>query len=225
MEQRWCLGNKKTSKVEKNLYPNQVAQRIIESFRDGYDESDWVVWLPGWPAWAPLTENTELMHEISLLKELANQPPPPMTLPVHPPPPINRINNKNEFINETLQLEKNKKIVPIKTTFESLIEKRKHHRISARYRCIIRSTTLTFRTFTKDISLGGVALEDEIPMDLIGTHCMIYISSSKINKNLRFKIILTSRSITKYFTFKDADQKLLEELKVWLDLEKNIKAA
>jgi hypothetical protein len=269
MEQRWCLGNKKTNKVEKNLYPNQVAQRVFDHLREGLAEKDWVVWLPGWPSWKPLVDVPELIHEIGLLKKFTEDAPPPM--PMMPPPPPMEVlqasedkqnankkaweNRKPETVNliespevqpepQPQQAEAKLHVIPEPTSSpiathqpatvatpknkaksDSFAHKRKHERIFVRYRCIIRSTTLTFRTFTKDISLGGVALEDEIPQDLIGSECMIYITSPKANKNLKFKIALTSRSVAKYFSFQDVEPTLLEELEDWLEAHQQLSAA
>lgn len=103
--------------------------------------------------------------------------------------------------------------------------KRKHTRIFARFKCIIRSSSLTFRTFTHDISLGGVSLEDEIPADLIGIECMIYISSTKTHNHLKFKIAPTERCVAKYFSFQDADQEILKELSEWLEAHQKISSA
>ncbi len=232
MDQRWCLGNKKTNKVEKNLYPNQVAQRVTDHIKDGYSEADWVVWLVGWPSWRPLNEIKELLHEITLLKKLSEEVPPPMFQPVIPPPPplevIIAAEEKIQVNKKNWETRKPETVAPpvdSKHHHGNFANKRKHKRIFVRFRCIIRSTTLTFRTFTKDISLGGVALEDEIPMELIGTECMIYISSSKAKKNLKFKIALTSRSVAKYFSFQEADATLLEELGQWLEDHEQISAA
>lgn len=93
---------------------------------------------------------------------------------------------------------------------------RKHQRVIARFKCIIRSSSITFRTFTRDISLGGISLEDEIPSDLIGIECMVYIGSTKTNQNLKFKIALTERCVAKYFSFQDAEPKVVDELSHWL---------
>lgn len=235
MDQRWCLGNKKTNKVEKNLYPNQVAQRVIDHLKEGYTEVDWVVWLPGWPSWKPLNENQELLHEIKLLKKLAEEAPPPMSLPMAPPPPpleiVQAAEEKVQVNRKIWETRKPETVAPVVETVatsdpnQNYANKRKHKRIFVRFRCIIRSATVTFRTFTKDISLGGVALEDEIPMDLIGTECMIYITSPKANKNLKFKIALTGRSVAKYFSFQDVNADLLSELGQWLEEHEQDSAA
>lgn len=103
--------------------------------------------------------------------------------------------------------------------------KRKHSRVFARFKCIIRSSSLTFRTFTHDISLGGVSLEDEIPADLIGVECMIYISSTKTHKHLKLRIAPTERCVAKYFSFQDADQLILKELSDWIDDHQKMNAA
>lgn len=103
--------------------------------------------------------------------------------------------------------------------------KRKHNRVFARFKCIIRSSSLTFRTFTHDISLGGVSLEDEIPADLIGIECMIYIASTKTHKHLKFKIAPTERCVAKYFSFQDADQVILKELSEWIETHQKLSSA
>jgi hypothetical protein len=235
MEQRWHLGNKKTNKVEKNLYPNQIAQRVIDSFREGFIEQDWVVWVAGWPTWKPLTEIHELIHEISIIKKLAEEaPPPPMPSNFSPPPPPMNLEKPGSLVKPLVSMKAHELPIPpsrpqVATDEteppDTTSQKRKHKRIFVRLRCIIRSSTLTFRTFTKDISLGGVALEHEIPIDLVGTECTIYITSPKVNKNLRFKVALTGRSVPKYFSFQQVDDIVIAELSQWLDEHSQISAA
>lgn len=95
-------------------------------------------------------------------------------------------------------------------------ERRRSPRIKMRLRCIIRSTHLTFRTFTSDVSLSGVALESEIPSDFLGEDCQINILSPNQDSNLRFRIKMASRPISKYFSFENADPEFIKHLKVWL---------
>jgi len=134
---------------------------------------------------------------------------------------------KNDFNSNSKQTSnttnKSNSNVPVENI--NTYKKRQHNRIVARFKCIIRSASLTFRTFTNDISLGGVSLEDEIPSDLIGLECMIYISSTKTNKNLKFKIALTERCVAKYFSFQDADKNLIKELSDWLDDHQKLNSA
>lgn len=239
MEQRWCLGNKKTNSMEKNLYGNQVAQRVVDGFTQGFSELDWLVWMVGWPSWQPLSKIEELMQEIQQIKDLAQviaeQAPPMMPPAMEESIPSDSMENKPHIAPVTVKAEsvdrpsqekstpkppqKPDVVLPTTTSDNSVTNRRKHKRYMARYRCIIRSSTVTFRTFTKDISLGGVALEDPIPAELMGVECIIYISSAKTNRNIKFKLALTSRGVAKYFAFTDADPEFTAELKAWLESE------
>lgn len=267
MEQRWFLANKKNKQVEKNLYGNQVAQRVIQGYSEGHLDEDWMVWSAGWTNWKPLTEIAELINEIQILAKIAEEAPPsmdfslpslpvenqdqnefasedsqqskvaitdikPLTIPSTPISPQSenqshyeesRINEEEPSSGSNLD-HKAQPIPPARAHAETIDQRaftnrRRHPRFKARYRCIIRSSTITFRTFTVDISLGGVALEDPIPRDLLGSECLIYISSSKTKSNLKFKIALTGRAVSKYFSFEDADPLILEELQGWLQSE------
>jgi hypothetical protein len=205
MEILWSLGHRKTKAVEKNLYSNQLVQRVVESLTNGSAIEDWLVWHAGWPKWKNLTEIAELMTEVQLLEKLSSQP-------------------ANSPIPELPDYQEPAKILPIipqetKTKTEiTHEEKRQFERVEARFRCIIKSTTLTFRTFTKNVSLGGVALEDTIPSELLGSECTIYITSTnnKKKKNLKFKVRVTQRPGAKFFSFENSDQAFMAELNQWL---------
>jgi hypothetical protein len=96
-------------------------------------------------------------------------------------------------------------------------EKRKFKRADTRFRCIISSAAITFRTFTQNISLGGVALEDTIPNELLGNECTIYITSPNKRKNLKFNIKVTKRPGAKFFSFENADEAFMSELNQWIE--------
>lgn len=202
METLWSLGNRKTKAVEKNLYTNQLIQMVVESLPCNSIVEDWVVWCADWKNWKNLTDVVELMAEINTLEQLNKQ-----QLAIEPklvsqPPPM-ATENQNHKTNshETINWD----------------EKRQFKRIEARFRCIIKSSSLTFRTFTKDISLGGVALEDTIPNELLGNECSIYITSTNNKKNLKFKIKVIPRPGAKFFSFESADQVFMTELNQWLE--------
>jgi len=200
MSQLWYLGNRKTNVTDNRLFLREIAKKVIHSIQHGESDNDILIWTEGWSAWKAYKEVPEIVHEIDKIRresEVAQPPPMPKNTP---PIPIHE--NKMEAK------------VPEKKASPT---KRKHARVVARFKCIIKSSTITFRTFTKDISLGGVSLEDEIPSDLIGTECVLYISSTKTNKNLKFKVALTERCVAKYFSFHDADEQIISELGKWLD--------
>jgi hypothetical protein len=243
MEILWSLGHRKTKVVEKNLYTNQLVQRVVESLANGDTVNDWMVWCPGWAKWGNLTEVAELMEEISILERLSNQietraePPSfPQTsssseekhqyhapqAPTNSNSQANLNRNSEKTVNrDNIQASADSKPEsnkinnnPADVNWE---EKRQFKRVHARFRCIIRSSSLTFRTFTKDISLGGVALEDTIPSELLGNECTIFITSSNNKKNLKFKIKVTPRPGAKFFSFENTNQEFINELNIWLE--------
>jgi hypothetical protein len=238
MEILWSLGHRKTKAVEKNLYTNQLAQKVVESLASGEKIEDWMVWCSGWPKWKSLNEVVELMNEVSLLKKLNSPeaaPPELPNLPKVPPAPRKKeenqvppASNNTEDSGESLSLAPVASIDADEVTNGSSKksnsdddsnwgEKRQHKRVDARFRCIIKSSALTFRTFTRDISLGGVALEDAIPNELLGNQCTIYITSSSSKKNLKFKIKVTQRPGAKFFSFENTDPTFMTELNTWLE--------
>lgn len=243
MINQWSLGIQSLQKVENNLTQFQLLDKIFGLLNSGTKESDLVLWQPEWQAWKGYTEVEEIKKEIELLKkqDVSKNPPalpkltipPPLTLTVD----LKTKNDKFKILNkETKSHFHNKnEIKPLVKNDHPLVTnknansnsvRRKHPRIFARLRCIIKTETLTFRTFTQDISLGGVSLEDEIPQDLIGQKCHLYISSPKIKTNLKFKIALTERCVARFFSFQDAPDSVIEELSYWLnDLEKKSKAS
>ncbi len=244
MKNQWSLGDLSNQQVESNLSLTLLIEKIQQSLDSGVSEQDIVIWQPEWRDWKCFKDVPEIKNEIQkLMNQSAKDLPPP--LPKITVPPLPSISNSNSNSNNNL-LKKNmqrateniqsqnlksepKPIKPENTitrSNETFIQKRKHPRIFARLRCIIRTETITFRTFTQDISLGGVSLEDEIPQDLIGKQCSLYISSPKIKTNLKFHIDLTERCVAKFFSFHDAPSSIIDQLALWIkDLDKNSKAS
>lgn len=247
MDQRWSIGNNNTSLVENNLTIQDVAKKIFEFQKSGSKDHDLMVWTQGWITWKCFLEVNEVVEIVDSLKPKMSPTPPPLHRLPTPPPlqdnssqakvkaetPAKEINHSSSHPiveNKPEPTYLNKEVKTIQgqsnTKNDMFKHKRKHPRVFARLRCIIRSETLTFRTFTHDISLGGVSLEDEIPQELIGTQCNLYISSPKISRNLKFKIALSERCVAKYFSFQNAPDDIISELSLWLkENEKMSKAS
>jgi hypothetical protein len=257
MEILWSLGHRKTKVVEKNLYTNQLVQKVVESLASGDQVEDWMVWCSGWIKWKNLIDVSELMLEVNILKRLSTPPEIPNSEPPNMPPeppmpdsieqfkappephvslvkmPSAKVSeqeitkSRNDIEDEDTTNGNKKHPEEEKTsgsgssykeqTETNWGEKRQFKRIDARFRCIIKSSSLTFRTFTRDVSLGGVALEDAIPNELLGNECTIYITSSNNKKNLKFKIKVTQRPGAKFFSFENTDAAFMNELNIWLE--------
>ena len=55
-------------------------------------------------------------------------------------------------------------------------DRRQHTRKNIKIQVVLISDEHAFRTFTRDVSLGGLALEKAVPQKLLGTECSIFLS-------------------------------------------------
>lgn len=97
-------------------------------------------------------------------------------------------------------------------------ERRKYPRFDIRYRVIVRNDNLTFRTFSRNVSLGGVALEMPVPEALLGSECQIYVGNPKTGENIRFSgKLVANRSDSQYFVFLKSSPDSLSKLQKWVE--------
>ncbi len=154
----------------------------------------WYVWRSDFPDWKPILEVGEFAAALRT-EEISQIKPPPT--PQAPPPS----SQKAEAGSVT----------------SSVGEKRKFPRFFVRLRVVLRSENLTFRTFTKNLSLGGASLEHPIPQGLLKEHCQIYLADPETAQNIRFKArIIQELQDAKGIAFEDlaaADEK---KIQMWI---------
>jgi hypothetical protein len=95
-------------------------------------------------------------------------------------------------------------------------DRRAHPRHEFRFRVIIRNETLTFRTFTKDISLGGLSLENPVPEKLLDQKCQVFIGDPDSRENIRFALQSVGRPDRRYFSFSGVDEAMAGKLGLWI---------
>jgi len=69
----------------------------------------------------------------------------------------------------------------------SWVERRKNPRMKLRLQVVLIQGKDAFRTFTRDISLGGMALEKAVPQKMIGSECTIFITDPRSNVKYPFE--------------------------------------
>lgn len=96
---------------------------------------------------------------------------------------------------------------------------RRHPRYNVRFKVIIENDVITFRTFTSNISISGVALEHAIPEKLLNNNCRIFISDLHKPETIAFTIKPVNRgnSDLKYFSFDNLDDNSVKKLESWLE--------
>jgi hypothetical protein len=98
-------------------------------------------------------------------------------------------------------------------------ERRRFPRYQIRFRVIIRNEELTFRTFTKDISLGGLSLENPIPERLMESKCQIFIGDVDSQESIRFTLQPTERHDRRYFSFAGVEEAMVTKLNQWINAQ------
>lgn len=108
---------------------------------------------------------------------------------------------------------------PLATATEpSISERRKYPRFQIRYRVIIRNDNLTFRTFSQNISLGGLALETPVPQAFLGSDCQIFVGNTRTGENIRFSgRMVANRKDAQFFMFIQASPESLSKLQKWVE--------
>lgn len=95
---------------------------------------------------------------------------------------------------------------------------RRYPRIKGRLRTIITNKSKAFMTFTKDISLGGIQVENMIPHDLLNSEIEVYLSDPTGKKSILFRCHpVGDMKNPCRFSFAKADEKNLQKLSQWLD--------
>ena len=196
----------------------------------------WLAWQPGWPAWLPVKDVATLLPAADLPPPL---PPMPMPPPVPQAAPARPQALEAKVAPAAVVATSAPVAAPVKEApvvaqapqpqpqqpkpqpkpqpkAENFVDRRKHKRYDIRFRVIIRNDGLTFRTFTKDISLGGVSLENPIPEAIFGQSCQIFIASLDLRENIRFNLGPTGRNDLRFFSFSNIDPKFREKLDEWL---------
>lgn len=106
------------------------------------------------------------------------------------------------------------------SSLEAKVKKhnRRYPRIKGRLRTIITNKSKAFMTFTKDISLGGIQVENMIPQDILNTEIEVYLSDPTGKKSILFRCHPVGDTNNPCrFSFAKADEKNIQKLTQWLD--------
>lgn len=100
-------------------------------------------------------------------------------------------------------------------------ERRAHERFDVRLQVVVVSEENAFRTFTRNISLGGLALEKPVPKKLTGSTCTIFISDPSSHRKISFSgavIADPGKSESQRFRirFEKMDAKASQDLEVYI---------
>lgn len=143
---------------------------------------------------------------------------------VTPPESVNSVES-NLSLNNISPLTSNPSVQQLTSESQALPEKeltgrerRKFTRYDVKLRVIITNKKNTFLTFTKDVSLGGLQLMNDIPEYIFQGESEVFISGPNNRDNIKFKCkAIGDNQHKSRLQFEDSDQVLLEKLQLWID--------
>jgi hypothetical protein len=105
-------------------------------------------------------------------------------------------------------------------------ERRTQKRFTVNFRIILISKNRSFRSISKDISLGGMKLKTAVPPEFSGQECVAYISDleSKENIEMTCSVIADPKDPCRV-QFSDPGSDALKRLSVWLEQNAKVKKA
>ena len=119
---------------------------------------------------------------------------------------------------ENISVEFEQTTTSAKIPTNMIVNKRKHPRVKGRLRTILTNKAKAFITYSKDISLGGISVEHNIPKEILQGEIEVYISDPSGRKSVVFRCNpIGSDSDASRFTFSKTDDKQLTKLTNWLD--------
>jgi hypothetical protein len=103
-------------------------------------------------------------------------------------------------------------------------ERRIQHRFEVDLRIILISKGKSFRSISKDVSLGGMKLKNKIPPEFTGEKCVAYISNldSKENIEVTCQVFSDPKDPCR-LQFADAQAEQLQLLNQWLIANESLK--
>jgi hypothetical protein len=192
----------------------------------------WFAWQTGWEDWKALLDVEQFKEHVRIVSK--PPPLPPRRHQVETPAAVatvEKASTSSHLNQEALDAmmpppapqpvpvaerrRAEEKAEPEKRQFE----RRRFPRYQIRFRVIIRTEELTFRTFTKDISLGGLSLENPLPERLLEQKCQIFIGDVDSQESIRFTLQPTERHDRRYFSFAGVEESMTKKLNQWINTQ------
>jgi hypothetical protein len=97
-------------------------------------------------------------------------------------------------------------------------ERRRHPRVKAKFRVIITNKAKTFITHTRDISLGGISLEHDVPSYIFDGECEIYVCGINNKESIVFRCTPVGDKLKpNRLKFSENDLRYQGKLSSWLE--------
>lgn len=190
--EKWHLFDRATRQQVSELTLSEVVEKLGAVGPEA--RSGWYAWRAGFADWTPVRNCPEILRALGAKN-------PPSLVP--PPPPTPLFTNAGWTENRR----------------QERVERRKHPRFQIRLKVVVLSDTRTFRSFTRDASLGGLLLEHKLPAWVSSSpNCRILISSPAGDRTIGFVArVLPDTANMRRLAFLTSDAETESELAGWLE--------
>lgn len=171
-------------------------------------------WTLGLEDWIPLNQvlTPQLIekkkYQMPALPSMSSKTEEVVIIPIHVPPPATPVKPPpQQTPSQPPQAQKTN------------LDERKQPRFDVRIKVILSNKEKTFLSYTQNISLTGVLLEDVIPTDFFqNDETEIFISSPKKNEFLAFRCrTVGDQSSPRRFSFGEIPKESLTKFQEWID--------
>jgi hypothetical protein len=164
----WHLYNQVTKEKRSNVAETSLIGWL--QTLSPREQKQWLCWQTGYSGWLPLTEDEKLIPYLPVTS--AQEEPPPMpekTASVRP--------------------SEKRKVTAHEKAKENSAEQRRNPRVNTRLRAVLTNKKSSFISFTKNISLSGILLENEIPRHIFSGACEIYLTGPDLKESIKFQCV------------------------------------
>lgn len=210
--------------IDGRSFDRLTAAEVFDKVQSDLDYSHWALWEKGTLVWTKLNDNSNLLNLFTNFQQLVWEPPVfdektkqsllQANSPTNPQQTTEekRIKLLDNSSDDFVIVKENS---AVSTKPES--ERRKSPRVKCRWRTIITNQRSAFLTYTRDLSVGGLQVDDPIPAHILSGPVEIYIIGPQKKESLLFNCTAISGQNEYYrFVFADETQKGHERLQSWL---------
>lgn len=157
-------------------------------------------------------------------KKSPEQPPERSAIPQRPPmraeaapPPAPVGDSLAPEASEPPRFEEEERLPPPVFATERRAGKRRYDRFKVEFRVIMVSGGKSFRSFSSDVSVGGMLLKQKIPPSMLNQVCTVFIGSKTGPENIELKCkIVGDPANPSRIAFVDCDVPTLRRLENWV---------
>ncbi|MCM2280046.1 MAG: PilZ domain-containing protein [Oligoflexia bacterium] len=94
---------------------------------------------------------------------------------------------------------------------------RRYQRYNVEFRVILVSGSRSFRTFSSNVSVGGMLLRQKVPVPMLNQICRVFIGSTTSNENIELSCkVIGDPTNPRRLTFGECDPASLKRLENWI---------